>query len=185
MLLKKMQSIIGNLTYEIKHCRRNETLKTKEEHHEYSDTHNILYVVHNHKWRHLHSVDSVLRVRPGFRVSHTKQMVPHSARNFQRGYLLVPRVVQNRLSGLQCCSLRGSADHRMKRNIQQSLALDGYSADTLQRQVIYNVRHYPTPNYILPSISLRILLFTIPVLLFIATIAWPESGGGRRSISCN
>ncbi len=102
--------------------------KTKEGHHGYSDTHNVLHVVHNHKWRHLDSVGSVLRVRPGFSVSHTKQMVPHSPRNFQRGHLLVPRVVQDRLSGLQCRSLHGSADRRIKRSIQQSLALDGYSA---------------------------------------------------------
>ena len=84
-----------------------------KEHHGYSDTHNVLHVVHNHKWRHLDSVDSVLRVRPGFSVSHAKQMVSHSPRNFQRGHLLVLRVVQNLLSGLQCRSLRGPADHRI------------------------------------------------------------------------
>jgi len=89
--------------------------KIKEKHHGYSDTHNVLHVVHNHKWWHLDSVDSVLRVRLGFSVSHTKQTVSHSPRNLQRGHLLVPRVVQNCLSGLQCRSLRGSADRRIKR----------------------------------------------------------------------
>ena len=90
-----------------------------KEHYGYSDTHNVLHVVHNHKWRHLDSVGSVLRVRPGFSVSHAKQMVSHSARNFQRGHLFVPRVVQSVLSGLQCRSLRGPADHRIRRSIQQ------------------------------------------------------------------
>ena len=33
--------------------------------------------------------------------------------------------------------------------------------------------------------KLRLILVTITVLLLIATIAWAESGGGRRSISCN
>ena len=102
--------------------------KIKEAHYEYSDTHNVLHVVHNHKWRHPDSVDNVLCVRPGFCVSHTKQMVPHSPRNLQRGFLLVPRVVQNCLFSLQCRSLRGSVDRRIKWIIQQSLALDGYSA---------------------------------------------------------
>jgi hypothetical protein len=90
-----------------------------KEPHGYSDTDNVLHVVHNRKWRHLDSVDSVLRVRPGFRVSHAKQMVFHSPRNLRRGHLLGPRVVQNLLSGLQCRSLRGSADHRIRRIIQQ------------------------------------------------------------------
>lgn len=90
-----------------------------KEHHGYSDTHNVLHVVHNHKWRHLDSVGSVLHVRPGFSVSHPKQMVSHSPRNLQRGHLLVPRVVQSLLSGLQCRSLRGPPDHRIRRSIQQ------------------------------------------------------------------
>ena len=88
-------------------------------HHGYSDTHNVLHVVHNHKWRHLASVDSVLRVRPGFSVSHAKQMVSHSPRNLQCGHLLVPRVFQNFLSAFQCRSLRGPADYRIRRSIQQ------------------------------------------------------------------
>ena len=85
-----------------------------KEHHGYSETHSVLYVVHNHKWRHLDSLGSVLRVRPGFSVSHAKQMVSHSPRNLQRGDLLVPRVVQNLLSVLQCRSLCGPADHRIR-----------------------------------------------------------------------
>ena len=68
-------------------------------------------------------MDSALRIRPGFSISHAKQMVSHSQRNLQRSYLLVPRVVQNCLSDLQCRSLRDSADHRIKRIIQQSLSL--------------------------------------------------------------
>ena len=76
-------------------------------------------MVHNHKWRHLDSVGSVVRVRPGFSVSHAKQMVSHSPRSLQRGHLLVPRVVQNLLSGLQCRSLRGPADNRIRRSIKQ------------------------------------------------------------------
>ena len=75
-------------------------------------------MVHNHKWQHPDFVDNVFRIRPGFRVSHTKQMVSHSPRNLQRGHLRVLRVVQNRLSGLQCRSLCGSPDHRIKRSIQ-------------------------------------------------------------------
>ena len=90
-----------------------------KEHHGYSNTHSVLHVVHNNKWRNLDYVDSVLRVRPGFSVSHAKKMVSHSPRNLHRGHLLVPWVVQNLLSGLQCRSLRGLADHRVRRIIQQ------------------------------------------------------------------
>ena len=90
-----------------------------KEHHGYSDTQSVLYVVHNHKWRHLDSVVSVLRVHPGFSVSHPKQMVPYSPRNLQRGFLLVPRVIQNPISGLQCRSLRGPANHRIRTIMQQ------------------------------------------------------------------
>ena len=67
-------------------------------------------------------------IGPGFGVPYAKKMVSISPRNLQRGHLLVPRVVQNRLFGLQCRSLRGSADRPIKRSIQQSLALDDYSA---------------------------------------------------------
>jgi hypothetical protein len=67
--------------------------KNKGEHHGYSDTHNVLHVMHNHKWRHLYSVDSVYHVRPGFGVSYAEQMVSHSPGKLQRGHLLVPRVV--------------------------------------------------------------------------------------------
>jgi len=102
--------------------------KMKEEHHGYSDTNNILYVVYNHKRSSLGPLDHNVYIGPGFGVPYAKQMVSHSPRNLQRGHLLFPRVVQNRLSGLQCGSLRCSADRRVKRSIQQSLALDGYSA---------------------------------------------------------
>ncbi len=76
-------------------------------------------MVHNHKWRDFDSVDSVLRVRPGFSVSHAKQMVSHYPRNIQRGHLLVPRVVQSLLSGLQCRSIRGPDDYQIRNVIQQ------------------------------------------------------------------
>ena len=102
--------------------------KIKDGHHGYSDTNNILYVVHNHKRGHVGLLGHISYVRPGFGVPYAKQMVSHSPRNLQRGHLLVPRVVQNRLSGLQCRSLRSSADRRIKWIIQQSLALDSYSA---------------------------------------------------------
>ena len=64
-------------------------------------------------------MDSVLRVHPRFSISHAKQTVSHSPRNLQCGHLLVPRVVQNFLSGLQYRSLRGPADHWISRSIQQ------------------------------------------------------------------
>ena len=80
-------------------------------------------MVHNHKWQHIFSVDSDLFVRPGFSVSHTMQMDPHSPGNLQRGHILVPRVVQNCLSGLQSRTLRGSADYRIKWIIQTILPL--------------------------------------------------------------
>ena len=102
--------------------------KIKEEHHGYSDTNNILYVVYNHKRGPVGSLDLNVYIGPGFGIPYTKQMVSHSPRNLQRGHVLVPRVVQNRVSGFQCRSLRGFADRRIKRSIQRSLALDGYSA---------------------------------------------------------
>ena len=102
--------------------------KIKEEHHGYSDTNNILYVVYNHKRGPVGLLDLNVYIGPGFGIPYAKQMVSHSPRNLQRGHVLVPRVVQNRLSGFQCRSLRGSADLRIKRSIQQNLALDGYSA---------------------------------------------------------
>ena len=55
-------------------------------------------------------------------------MVPHPPGNLQRGFLLVPRIVQNRHSGIQYRSIRCVADRRISRNIQQNLALDDYSA---------------------------------------------------------
>ena len=85
-------------------------------------------MVYNHKRGTVGTLDHNVYIGPGFGVPYAKQMVSHSPRNLQRGHLLVPRVVQNRLSGLQCRSLRGSADRRIKRSIQQSLALDGNSA---------------------------------------------------------
>ena len=87
--------------------------KIKEKYHGYSDTNNILYVVYNHKWSHVGSLEHNVYIGPGYGVPYTQQMVSLSPRNLQRGHLLVPRVVQNRLSGLQCCSLRGSADRRI------------------------------------------------------------------------
>ena len=59
-------------------------------------------------------------IGPVFGLPFAKQMVSHSPRNLQRGYVFVPWVFQNRLSGLQCHSLPGSADRWTKRTIQQS-----------------------------------------------------------------
>ncbi len=55
---------------------------------------------------------------PGLGVPYAKQMVSHSPRNLQCDHLLISRIVQNRLSGIQCRSLRGSADRWIKRGIQ-------------------------------------------------------------------
>jgi len=55
---------------------------------------------------------------PGLGVPYAKQMVSHSPRNLQCDHLLISRIVQNRLSGVQCRSLRGSADRWIKRGIQ-------------------------------------------------------------------
>ena len=96
-----------------------ECRKIKEEHHGYSDTNNILYVVYNYERCPVGPLDHNVYIDPGFGVPYAKQMVSNSPRNLQRGHVLVPRVFQNRLSGLQCRSLRGSADRRIKRSIQQ------------------------------------------------------------------
>ena len=74
-------------------------------------------MVYNHKRGPVGPLDHNVYIGPGFGVPYAKQMVSHSPRNLQRGLLLVHRVVQNRLSGLQCRSLRGSADRRIKRII--------------------------------------------------------------------
>jgi len=100
----------------------------RKEHHVYSDGDRIFHVVHNHKRSPVGPLDDNVHIGPGFGVPHAGQMVSHSPRNLQCGHLLVPRVVQNRLSGLQCRSLCGSADRRIRRSIQQGLALDGNSA---------------------------------------------------------
>ena len=55
---------------------------------------------------------------PGFCVPYAKQMVSHFPRNLQCDHLLIPGIVQNRLSGIQSRSLRGSADRWIKRGIQ-------------------------------------------------------------------
>jgi len=45
-------------------------------------------------------LDHNVYIGTGFGVPYAKQMVSHSPRNLQCGHLLVPRVVQNHLSGL-------------------------------------------------------------------------------------
>jgi hypothetical protein len=64
-----------------------------EEHHGYSDTKNLLYVVYNHKRRLAGSVGDHVYTGTGFGLPYAKQMVPHLPRNLQCGYLLVSRVV--------------------------------------------------------------------------------------------
>lgn len=44
----------------------------------------------------------------------------HHPRNFQRAHLLVPRVVQDSFSDLQCRSLRGFADRQVRLKISDS-----------------------------------------------------------------
>ena len=102
--------------------------KAKEEYHGYSDTNNILYVVYHHKRSSVFSCDHTIYSDPGFDVPYAKQMVSYSSRKLQRGNIFVPRVVQARLSGLQSRSLHSSADRRIKKSIQESRALDGYSS---------------------------------------------------------
>ena len=92
--------------------------KAKEAHHGYSDTNNILYVVYHHKRSSVFPCDHTVYIGPGFGVPYTKQMVSYSPRKLQRGNILVPRVVQNRLSGLQSRSLHSSADRRIKKSIR-------------------------------------------------------------------
>ena len=107
---------------------RNQIPEHKEEHHGYSDTDSIFYVVYNHKRSLVGLLDNNVYIGPEFSVPYAKQMVSYSPRNLQRSHLLVPRIVQNRLSCFQCRSLRGVDDSEMKRRVQQSLALNGYSA---------------------------------------------------------
>jgi hypothetical protein len=57
--------------------------KIKEEHHGYSDTNNILYVVYNHERSLVGSLDHDVYIGPGFGVLYAKQMVSHSPRNLQ------------------------------------------------------------------------------------------------------
>ncbi len=52
------------------------------EHHEYSDTNDILYVVHHHKRNHLSPMDHNLYSGPGFGVPHTKKMVSNPRETF-------------------------------------------------------------------------------------------------------
>jgi hypothetical protein len=89
--------------------------KNKGEHRGSSYTNKILYVVYNHKRSPAAPLDRNVYIGPGFCAPYPKQMVSHFLRNLQRRILLVPRIVQDLLSGLQCCSIRGSADNRMKR----------------------------------------------------------------------
>ena len=89
----------------------------RKKEHGYSDSNNVLYVVYNHEWGSISLLDINLYIGPGFGVPYAKQMVSHSPRGLQRGHLLVPRVVQNRFSGLQYRSIRGVADRRIRRSI--------------------------------------------------------------------
>jgi hypothetical protein len=84
-------------------------------------------VVHGHQRSPVFPCDHTVSIGPGFGVPYAKNMVPHSPGYIQRGNLLVPRVVQNRLSVLQSGSLHSSVDHRIKKSTQQIRALDSYS----------------------------------------------------------
>lgn len=71
-------------------------------------------MVHHHKRRLVGSLDHNLSVGPESGVPYAKQMVPPPPGDLQRGLLLVPRIVQNCLSDVQCRSLRSFADRRIK-----------------------------------------------------------------------
>jgi len=86
----------------------------KEEHHGYPETNNVFYVVYNHKRSPVGPRGHRVHIGPGFGARYAKYIVSCAPRNRERGHLPVPRVIQNRLAGLQCCSLRGSADRREK-----------------------------------------------------------------------
>ena len=101
--------------------------KVKGEQYEYSDTNNILYVVYGNRRSPAGPLDHNLYIGPGFCVPYAKHVVSHSARNLQRGLLLVPRVVQNLLYCLQCRSLRGVADHRLSGFQRRSSLMGNYS----------------------------------------------------------
>ena len=61
-------------------------------------------------------------------LANTQQMVFHFPRGLQRGDILVPRAVQGIDHCVQSYSLRGFVDRRIKKGIQQSLALDAQNA---------------------------------------------------------
>ena len=71
-------------------------------------------MVHNHERSPVGPLDHNVDFGPGFGIPYAEHMVSHSPGNIQRDHLLVPRFVQNRLSCLQCGSVRGSADHRIR-----------------------------------------------------------------------
>ncbi len=94
--------------------------KGKETHHGHTHADKVLYVVHDHQWRPVAFLDIHKHTSPRLGLPHPKQMVPHLSRNVHRGFLFVPRVVQNRLSCFQCRSLCCSVDRGMRINIQQA-----------------------------------------------------------------
>ena len=72
---------------------------------EYSDTSKILYVVHNHKRTPVCSFGNYLYIRQWLGIPHEQQVVSHIQRIIQRGNLLVSRVLQDCVFGVQCRSL--------------------------------------------------------------------------------
>ncbi len=64
-----------------------------EERYGYTNTNNILYVVHDHKRRPASPVDDNVYTGPGFCLPDEKQMFTHPPRNLHFGHLLIPRVV--------------------------------------------------------------------------------------------
>ncbi len=106
--------------------------KIKEKYHGYSDTNNILYVVHDSERSIAVSLVADVYLCRRLGLPNTQQMVFHFERNLQRGDILISRTIQAIGHCVHSYSLRGSADHRIKRSI---LTTDTYGMNT------YGINH--------------------------------------------
>jgi hypothetical protein len=94
--------------------------KLKEKYYGYSDTNKIFYVVHDSERSIAGSLVADVYVCRRLDLPNTQQMVLHSKRGLQRSDILFSRTIQSIGLCVQSYSLRGSADHQIKRSIQQT-----------------------------------------------------------------
>ena len=98
--------------------------KIKEKYHGYSDTNNILYVVHDSERSIIGSLIPNLCLCRGLGLPNTQQMVFHLQRNLQRGDILVHRTIQDIGHCVQSYPLHSFVDRRINWTIPSTVTQD-------------------------------------------------------------